>query len=382
MREPRIYLDHSATTPLHSEVLDAMMPYLTDQFGNPGSLHQEGRKARKAIERAREEVAAFINAEPREIIFTGSGTEANNLIVRQPLRTEEDSGQVICSAFEHHSVLGAIQGPLPKRPSTEWFLPVSSEGMINRDAVTSALEKKPALISIMLANNEIGTIQPIASIAQECRSRGVWIHSDAVQAAGKIRINVKELQVDALTLSAHKIHGPKGIAVCYVRHGVPIHSLIQGGAQESRRRAGTENVAGIVGFAHACKIAQTVTSDEWARIEQLRNRLESSLLSLIPHSWVNGAGCPRLPHITNIAFKGLEGERIMMALDAVGISVGTGSACSSGSLDPSHVLLAMGQTHSQAHAAIRISLSHMSTEQEIDAVVEKMPPLIARLRRE
>ncbi len=359
-----------------------MIPYLHDQFGNPGSLHQEGRIARKAVEKAREEVAAFINADPREIIFTGSGTEANCLAVRQIASSQSPhpTHTVLCSEFEHHSVLNPVRKGTGANQEQMPLLPVTPEGLINRDVLSQSIEKKPTLISVMLANNEVGTIQPINEIAQECHSHAVLIHSDAVQAAGKIHIDVQSLQVDALTLSAHKLHGPKGVGACFVRHGLSVGPLIEGGAQERRRRAGTENVAGIVGFAKACTLATQSLSKGWTETERLRDRMESSLLELVPQSWVNGVDTPRLPHLLNIAFEGLEGEGIMMALDAEGIAVGTGSACSSGSLDPSHVLLAMGQSHPQAHTAIRISLSHTTTQQDIERVIETLPALIARLR--
>lgn len=357
------------------------MPHLLDQFGNPGSLHQEGRKARKAVERAREEVADLIHSEPREIVFTGSGSEANNLAIRQlPSARSKRPAPVLCSAFEHHSILSPVQNEKRGAPETHSLLPVTTAGLIDCEALTQTLKAQPSLISVMLANNEVGTLQPIKEIAEVCRARGVILHTDAVQAVGKIPIDVQALQVDALTLSAHKLHGPKGVGACFVRHGLPLGPLIKGGAQEGGRRAGTENVAGIIGFAKACSLAKQTLTSGWTPIESLRNRLESSLLELIPHSWVNGATAPRLPHLLNIAFEGLEGERIMMALDAAGIAVGTGSACSSGSLDPSHVLLAMGQSHPQAHAAIRISLSQMTSEQDIERVIETLPRLITRLR--
>ena len=358
-----------------------MMPFLHEHHGNPGSLHRAGRIARKAIERAREQVANLIGAEPREIIFTGSGTEANNTAIAG-LQTpaEKNRRAVHCSAFEHHSVLEAVQRIDQTEKDEVKPIPVTHQGLVEIEQLDSILGDDTRLVSIMLANNEIGTIQPLEQIGQLCAKHGALLHTDAVQAAGKIPIDVSSLPIDALTLSAHKIQGPKGVASLYVRHNTRLKPLIHGGAQETGYRAGTENVAGIVGFGEACQLATDRLTDAWDVTRSLRDELETDLLNMIPDSWVNGASIERLPHISNIAFGGLEGEGIMMALDGSQIAVGTGSACSSGSLDPSHVLLAMGQSHQQAHAAIRISLSQATTKPEIARLTTVLPGIIDRLR--
>lgn len=360
-----------------------MMPFLSEHHGNPGSLHRAGRIARKAVERAREQVAHLIGADPREIIFSGSGTEANNTAISGLCaQSKQDRTLVFSSTFEHHSVLESVRHANPAASPNQNAVPVTTEGLIDTGPVASLLRSKPRLLSIMLANNEIGTIQPLEAIGQLCLEHDTLLHTDAVQAAGKIPINVSTLPVDALTISAHKIQGPKGVGALYVRHGRLINPLIRGGAQETGQRAGTENVAGIVGFGHACQLASENFGNPWVSTRGLRDELEREIQRVIPDVWINGLAQERLPHITNIAFGGLEGEAVMMALDAEQIAVGTGSACSSGSLDPSHVLLAMGQSHKQAHAAIRISLSQRTTKKETSTLIEVLPPIIERLRRE
>ena len=360
-----------------------MMPFLNEHHGNPGSLHRAGRIARKAVERAREQAAHLIGADPREILFSGSGTEANNTAIRGlHTQSEKDRSLVFSSTFEHHSVLEAVRHTNPTAVPSQYSLPVTDQGLIDAEPVVSLLRNKPRLASVMLANNEIGTIQPLEAIGQLCQEHGTLLHTDAVQAAGKIPIDVSTLSVDALTISAHKIQGPKGVAALYIRHGGLLNPLIRGGAQETGLRAGTENVAGIVGFGHACQLASENIGSPWESTRKLRDELESELQRVIPDVWINGSAQERLPHITNIAFEGLEGEAVMMALDAEQIAVGTGSACSSGSLNPSHVLLAMGQSHKQAHAAIRISLSQGTTKKETATLIEVLPPIIERLRQE
>ena len=356
------------------------MPFLADQHGNPGSLHRAGRVARKAVEQARSQVASLIHAEPREILFTGSGTEANNLILTGLHSPSEPQRSLpLCSAIEHHSVLDPTRNARAKQQQSEAFLPVNSIGLIEPEALAEAFSSKPRLVSVMFANNEIGTIQPLDAIIERSHQAGILVHTDAVQAVGKIPIDVRHLAIDALTISAHKIHGPKGIGACFVKHGVGIRPMMRGGAQENGRRAGTENVAGIVGFGTAAALASRQLHD-WRHVATLRDQLESTLINSIPRSWINGAQGPRLPHISNIAFRGIEGEPVMLALDAEGIAVGTGAACSSGSLDPSHVLLAMGQSYEEAHAAIRISLSQNTSEEELQSLCHKLPPIIERLR--
>ena len=358
-----------------------MMPFLADHHGNPGSLHRAGRKARKAVEQARAQVAALIHAEAREIIFTGSGTEANNLIISGLHSLEEKHRRLpICTSTEHHSVLEPTRTVRDRFNQAKDFLSVNVAGLVEQAPLAEALSNKPRLISVMLANNEVGTIQALEEISQQSHREGVIVHTDAVQAAGKIPIDVRSLEVDALTLSAHKIQGPKGIGACFIKHGTGLSPMIQGGAQENGRRAGTENVASIVGFGTAAALASRQQQKIWQNVACLRSKMESELLRTIPSSWINGVQGPRLPHISNIAFEEVEGEQVMLSLDAEGIAVGTGSACSSGSLDPSHVLLAMGQSHEQAHAAIRISLSPATSEEDIQSLCNKLPGIIDRLR--
>ena len=380
MNSASIYLDHSATTPLHPEVLEVMLPYLTEAYGNPGSLHRQGRKARRGIETAREQVAALIGADPTEIVFTGSGTEANNMVVtglESPSSSRAFS--MTCSTMEHHSLLLPFQHAGRRSPTAAPFLPCDRRGVteVNPESISPST----TLISVMTANNETGMIQPIASLGALCRERGILFHTDAIQAIGKIPVEVGQLPVDAMSLSAHKIQGPKGVGAFYLRNGLRLQPLVRGGPQEGNQRAGTENVAGIVGFGHACQLAQIQLSEGWLEVERLRDHLERSIAERIPDTWLNAdSSAERLPHISNVGFAGLEGEAIMRGLDAEGISVSTGSACSSGSLDPSHVLLAMGQSRAQAHAAVRFSLGCQTTRAEMDHVLEVLPGLIERLR--
>lgn len=382
MEPDLIYLDHSATTPIHPEVLEAMLPFLTKHHGNPGSLHRFGRTTRRAIDRAREQLATLIGATPEEICFTSSGTEANNMLLSGlRRRSRSPSEDMICSTIEHHSVIDVIQDRrLSNCRSHLELIPVTAEGIANESGLRHQLGSHLRLVSLMFANNETGALQPVTKVGQLCHDREILFHSDAVQALGKIEIDTRLLPVDAMTFSAHKIRGPKGIGAAYIRRGIPLHPLLQGGSQERNQRAGTENVPGIVGFGKACEMAQTQLLSGWNRIQELRDQLANGLLQTIPATWINGGKTDRLPNILNAGFEGLEGEAIMMALDAEGIAVGTGSACSSGSVDPSHVLLAMGQSHRQAHAAIRFSLGLTTTAQEIDRTLAILPPLIARLR--
>lgn len=377
MSKPGIYLDNSATTALDGTVLEAMLPYLTDHYGNAGSPHRQGRMARRAIDRAREQVAALIGAEPREIIFTASGTEANNMAVKG--LGSERAGAAVCSTIEHHSVLHPVEKQANFSSATN-LVPVSSKGTVSPTEARAYLEQSPRMVSVMLANNETGAIQEVKEIARAAKERGIPLHSDATQALGKIPIDVDNLGVTALTLSAHKVHGPKGVGALYLRHGEQLAPLVLGGAQENRQRAGTDNVAGIVGFGQACQLASKNVQQFASLLAPLRDRLEQELLATISDSWINAREAPRLPHLTNIGFAGVEGEAIMMALDAKGIAVGTGSACTSGSIDPSHVLLAMGQDHVRAHAGVRFSLSRHTTTTEIDQVLTELPAIVHRLR--
>jgi cysteine desulfurase len=381
LEEDRIYLDHAATTPVRPEVFEAMAPYFHEFFGNAGSLHRFGRDAKKAIDTARSQVAALIGADPRDIVFTSGGTEANNLAIRG---LAAENSRVMVSAVEHHSVLHAAK-KLEKRNGIDVVLaPVDSEGRVESSAelpsvvdaehgvqlrATTEHRKRPtSLVSVMHGNNETGTIQPVEEIGSNCRDRGIPFHIDAVQSAGKASINVSEMPVDLLSISAHKLYGPKGIGALYVRRDLPLQHQIAGGSQERGRRAGTENVAAIVGFGMACELAQKEMEIESARLRDLLCILEDRLLESCPGTWVNGSREHRLPHILNIGFPGVEGEEVMMALDAKGIAVATGSACTSGAIDPSHVLLAMGQNHTQAHSGVRFSLGRSTTLEAIEEV--------------
>lgn len=374
LKHPSIYLDHSATTPLHHEVLDAMLPYLRGHFGNPGSAHRHGRMARRAIEKAREQVANLIGAEPREVLFTGSGTEANNLIVNG--FGNESASSFVCSSIEHRSILKA---KLAQKDRVCDAIRVTSEGVIILESVEEMLASKPKAISVMMANNETGVRQPIKEIAELCAVSGTPFHTDATQAMGKFEMNVRDWKVDAITFSAHKMEGPKGIGACFVRHGTPLSPLIRGGSQERGYRAGTEGVAQIVGFGKACQIAKE-TMDIWKTIQTFRDAFERRLRDCFSNFWINGSRTDRLPHISNIGFEGVEGEALMRALDAVGISVSTGAACHSGALEASHVLLAMGQSRAKAQAAIRISLGRTTRKQELSQLADCLPVIVDPLR--
>ncbi|NYE58040.1 cysteine desulfurase NifS [Carboxydothermus ferrireducens] len=377
----RIYLDHGATTPLSREVLEEMMPYLTEKFGNPSSIHAFGREARKAIEDAREKVAKAINAsDPGEIVFTGGGTEADNLAIKGIARAYKHKGNhIITSAVEHHAVLDACLA-LQKEGFEVTVLPVDEYGMVSVEDVKKAITDKTILITIMHANNEVGTIQPIAEIGEIAREKGVYFHTDAVQTVGKIPVDVKELKVDLLSLSAHKIYGPKGVGALYVRKGLKLEPLANGGGQERKRRPGTENVAGIVGLGKAIELAVAEMPEESARLTKLRDKLIKGVLERIPYVRLNGHPTKRLPHNANFSVEFVEGESMLLMLDMKGIAASSGSACTSGSLDPSHVLLAMGIPHEVAHGSLRLTLGKANTEEQIDYVLEVLPGIVERLR--
>lgn len=376
----RIYLDHGATTPLAKEVLEEMMPYLTDKFGNPSSIHSFGREARKAIEDAREKVAKAINADPGEIIFTGGGTEADNLAIKGIARGYRHKGNhIITSAVEHHAVLDACLA-LQKEGFEVTILPVDEYGMVSVEDVKKAITDKTILITIMHANNEVGTIQPIAEIGEIAKEKGIYFHTDAVQTVGKIPVDVKELKVDLLSLSAHKIYGPKGVGALYVRKGLKLEPLANGGGQERKRRPGTENVAGIVGLGKAIELAVAEMPREAERLIKLRDKLIKGVLEKIPYVKLNGHPQERLPHNANFSVEYIEGESMLLMLDMKGIAASSGSACTSGSLDPSHVLLAMGIPHEVAHGSLRLTLGKDNTEEQIDYVLEVLPGIVERLR--
>ena len=378
--EQFVYADNAATTKLSPAVLEAMMPYLTEEYGNPSSLYRFGNHAKRAIEQARKEVADVLGAEPFEILFTGGGTEADNW-VKEIMRSLKAKGKnhFITSAVEHHALLHSAQR-LQKEGFEVTFIPVDREGQIDPEQVRAAIRPETGLVSIMFANNEIGTIYPIKEIGAICRQAGVLFHTDAVQAAGHLPINVKEMNIDLLSLSAHKFHGPKGVGAFYCRRGIPLPSLIDGGAQERSKRAGTENVAGIVGLGAALRLANEEMSEASARMSAMRDRLIDGILQTVPMCRLNGPRHNRLPGNCNISFLGIEGESLLLRLDLAGIAASSGSACASSSLDPSHVLLAIGLPHEVAHGSVRLSLSDYNTEEDVDYILEKLPEIVSTLR--
>ncbi len=378
--EQFVYADNAATTKLSPAVLEAMMPYLTEEYGNPSSLYRFGNHAKRAIEQARKEVADVLGAEPFEILFTGGGTEADNW-VKEIMRSLKAKGKnhFITSAVEHHALLHSAQR-LQKEGFEVTFIPVDREGRIDPEQVRAAIRPETGLVSIMFANNEIGTIYPIKEIGAICRQAGVLFHTDAVQAAGHLPINVKEMNIDLLSLSAHKFHGPKGVGAFYCRRGIPLPSLIDGGAQERGKRAGTENVAGIVGLGAALRLANEEMSETSARVSAMRDRLIDGILQTVPMCRLNGPRHNRLPGNCNISFLGIEGESLLLRLDLAGIAASSGSACASSSLDPSHVLLAIGLPHEVAHGSVRLSLSDYNTEEDVDYILEKLPEIVSTLR--
>ena len=378
--EQFVYADNAATTKLSPAVLEAMMPYLTEEYGNPSSLYRFGNHAKRAIEQARKEVADVLGAEPFEILFTGGGTEADNW-VKEIMRSLKARGKnhFITSAVEHHALLHSAQR-LQKEGFEVTFIPVDREGQLDPEQVRAAIQPETGLVSIMFANNEIGTIYPIKEIGAICRQAGVLFHTDAVQAAGHLPINVKEMNIDLLSLSAHKFHGPKGVGAFYCRRGIPLPSLIDGGAQERSKRAGTENVAGIVGLGAALRLANEEMSETSARVSAMRDRLIDGILQTVPMCRLNGPRHNRLPGNCNISFLGIEGESLLLRLDLAGIAASSGSACASSSLDPSHVLLAIGLPHEVAHGSVRLSLSDYNTEEDVDYILEKLPEIVSTLR--
>ena len=378
--EQFVYADNAATTKLSPAVLEAMMPYLTEEYGNPSSRSRVGTHATRASAHARQEVAEVLGAEPFEILFTGGGTEADNW-VKEIMRSLKAKGKnhFITSAVEHHALLHSAQR-LQKEGFEVTFIPVDREGRIDPEQVRAAIRPETGLVSIMFANNEIGTIYPIKEIGAICRQAGVLFHTDAVQAAGHLPINVKEMNIDLLSLSAHKFHGPKGVGAFYCRRGIPLPSLIDGGAQERGKRAGTENVAGIVGLGAALRLANEEMSEASARVSAMRDRLIDGILQTVPMCRVHGPRQNRLPGNCNISFLGIEGESLLLRLDLAGIAASSGSACASSSLDPSHVLLAIGLPHEVAHGSVRLSLSDYNTEEDVDYILEKLPEIVSTLR--
>jgi cysteine desulfurase len=379
--QQRIYLDHNATTPLHPAVVDRMAATLREEFGNPSSVHHFGQRAKAVVDEARSAVAALIGADPSEVVFTSGGTESDNFAIRGVAEALEPTGRkhLIASAIEHEAVLNTLKA-LGRRGWKVTLLPVDQSGVVSPELLQAALTDETALVSIMHANNEIGTIQPIAELARLAHERGALFHTDAVQSAGKLPLDVKGLGVDLLSLSAHKFNGPKGIGAIWVRRGLRMLPLMTGGKHERNRRAGTENVAGITGMGVAAQLARTKIADEATRLAALRDRLEQGILRAVPGTQVNGAREPRVPNTTNISFDRIEAESLLIALDLEGIAVSTGSACSSGTLEPSHVLKAMGFPPHRTQNSIRFSLGAGNTESDVDRVIAVLPGVVEKLR--
>jgi cysteine desulfurase len=376
----RIYLDYAATTPVHPEVLKAMLPYYSDAFGNPSSIYSFGLEARQAIETARTQIAQALGAKKEEIVFTGGGSEADNLAIKGVADADIRKGNhIITSVIEHHAVLETCKF-LEKRGFQVTCLPVDKYGLVDPESVRNAITDKTILISIMHANNEIGTIQPIREIGKIARKARVRFHTDAVQTFGHIPLNVNDLNVDLLSVSAHKLYGPKGVGVLYIRKGTKVTSLIHGGEQESGRRAGTENVPGIVGLGKAIELAVINMPEETKRLMDLRNKLTDGILANIENTRLNGHPEQRLPNNVNISVDYIEGESTCLNLDLEGICISTGSACSSSDAEPSHVLLGMGLTHEQARSALRFTMGRLTTAEDIDRVLDVLPRSVARLR--
>ena len=376
----RIYLDNAATTAVSTEVMEAMTPYFTGVFGNASSIHGYGREAKRAIENARRQVVKALNAAaPQEIYFTAGGSESDNWAIKGVAFTKGE-GHIVTTAIEHHAVLHTCQW-LEKRGFTVTYLPVDEYGRVSAAQVEKALRPDTILVSVMAANNEVGTLQPIGEIGALCRERGVLFHTDAVQAVGAIPIDVQAMQIDLLSLSGHKFHGPKGVGALYVRKGVKLENLIHGGALERGFRAGTENLPAIVGLGKAIDIAHANLADNALRMAALRDRLIEGLMARVPDARLNGHPTDRLPNNVNLSFAKVEGEALLLRLDLVGVAGSSGSACTSGTLDPSHVLMALGLSQAQANGALRLTLGTDTTEEEIDAVLDILPPIVADLRR-
>ena len=376
----RIYADHSATTPLRKEVLDEMMPYLTENYGNPSSIYAEGRACKKAVETAREKVAEAIGASPKEIYFTGSGSEADNWAIKGAAYSLKEKGNhIITSAVEHHAVLHTCKA-LEKEGFEVTYLPVDEFGMVSPESVKAAITDKTILITIMFANNEIGTIMPIEEIGIIAKEKGVLFHTDAVQAVGMEEIDVRKMNIDMLSLTAHKFYGPKGAGALYIRQGVKVRRLIEGGAQERNQRAGTENVAAIVGLGKAIELATADIAGHKAKLSKLRDAYISRVLKEIPFTRLNGHPTERMASNANISFEFIEGESLLLMLDMKGIAASSGSACTSGSLDPSHVLLAIGLKHEIAHGSLRVTFGNDNTMEDVNYIVDSLVEIVSRLR--
>lgn len=376
----RIYLDNAATTRVRPEVAEAVLPAMTETYGNASSVHSFGREAKKAMEKARAQVAAAIGAKKEEIYFTAGGSEADNWAIKGAAHALRRKGlHIITTAIEHHAVLHTCQA-LEKEGFEVTYLPVDEYGLVTPEQVEAAIRPDTILVSVMAANNEIGTIEPIAEIGAVCRAHKVLFHTDAVQAVGHMPLDVAAMQIDMLSLSGHKFYAPKGVGALYIRTGVRIENLIEGGAQERSRRAGTENVPAIVGMGRAIELITAEMAEENARISGLRDRLIAGILDAIPESRLNGHPTKRLPGNVNVSIRYIEGEALLLSLDMAGIAASSGSACTSGSLDPSHVLLAIGLPHEIAHGSLRLTIGRDNTQDEIDRVLEELPKIVSRLR--
>ena len=385
--EGTVYLDHAGTTPLDPKVLEAMIPYFSQSFGNPSSLHSVGQEARYALDEARDRVAGVLNCRPREVVFTAGGTESDNAAVHGIATALRETGDhIITSSVEHHAVLHSCQH-LESLGFEVTYLPVDAAGMVQPDAVYNAINERTTLVTIMYGNNEIGTINPISEIAKSIRaraeelSRTIVFHTDAVQAAGFLSLDVAELGVDLLSLSGHKFHGPKGTGVLYIKRGTAFLPLVHGGGQERERRSGTENIPGIIGLSLALEAANSAREETGKRCAALRDRIIEAVLEQIPGSRLNGHATQRLPNNANFSFTGVEGEPILLGLDMAGIAASSGSACSSGSLEPSHVLLALGQSAETARGSLRLTLGRDNTDEEVDYLLKVLVDLVQRLRQ-
>ncbi len=376
----QIYVDNAATTKMSQTALDAMLPYMLEHYGNPSSLHTVGQQAAEALQEAREQMAEALGCKPRELYFTSGGSEADNWAILSAAKLGERKGKrhIISTAFEHHAVLHTLE-KLEKQGFSVELLPVGESGTITAEQVERALREDTCLVTTMYANNEIGSILPIAEIGALCRKRGILFHTDAVQAVGHLPIHVVEQNIDLLSLSGHKFHGPKGVGALYARQGIVLSNLIEGGAQERGKRGGTENIPAIVGMAAALSEANTHLKENTQRVSALRDKLIASL-SQIPHTQLNGTKANRLPGNVSFCFEGIEGESLLLLLDQKGIYASSGSACTSGSLDPSHVLLAIGRPHEVAHGSLRLSLCEWNTEEEMDYLCKEIPEVVAYLR--
>ncbi len=376
----KVYLDNAATTALSPRVLEAMLPYFTQYYGNPSSVHAFGREAKQGLDKARDQVAKALHCDPSEVIFTGCGTESDNTVLLGVAQRYGNKGKhIITTNVEHHAILHTCEY-LEKQGYSVTYLPVDQDGLVTAEQVAAAIRPDTILVSIMFANNEVGTIMPIQEIGTVCKEKGVLFHTDAVQAVGHIPVDVQAMHIDMLSLSAHKFHGPKGVGALYCRKGIRLPSYIMGGAQEKGRRAGTENVAGIVGLGAAIELATEQLEENRAKMTALRDRLMTGIQARISEVKLNGHPTNRLPNNVNFSFKYIEGESILLMLDMNGIAASSGSACTSGSLDPSHVLLALGLPHEIAHGSVRLTLGDETTEEDIDYTIDVLEKTVARLR--